>query len=149
MKVYAEVSLNGEPQTRIRTTVDMAGETNPKWDLQLNYAINKVSLHEPGLVVVVKLYCQRTLGDKYIGQVKIPVMGLLDSRRDEAEIEASFDVDGTKNGKLNISYTFVEMLNKHDHDKPSRWKKKLKVRLKVGFLVMVQGTCFVLTGGTI
>ncbi|XP_047961836.1 uncharacterized protein LOC125206638 [Salvia hispanica] len=101
MKVYAEVYFNGEPKTSIRTTVDMAGGMNPKWDLQLNYTINMASLDNPGLEVVVKvkLYCQRTWGgDKYIGEVNMPVNALFDRRTDGKE--ASFDVDGTENGKL-------------------------------------------------
>ncbi|XP_047957924.1 uncharacterized protein LOC125203587 [Salvia hispanica] len=142
MKVYAEVYFNGEPKTSIRTTVDMAGERNPKWDLQLNYTINKASLRKPGLEVVVKLYCKRTRGDKYISEVKIPVKALFARRR--AGQEASFDVAGTGNGKLNILYSFGRMFR---DEEPSCWVEAIRAGLRVLFVVMVQGTWFALSGG--
>ncbi|XP_047961833.1 protein SRC2 homolog [Salvia hispanica] len=138
MKVYAEVSLNGEPNTSMRTTVDTAGERNPRWDFPLNYTINKASLRNPGLEVVVKLYCQRILGDKFIGEVKIPVKGLFDSGP-KAKNELSFNVAGAGDGRLNILYSFGKTFTEQE---TSAWKKALKV----GFVVIAQGTWFVLTG---
>ncbi|KAL1533659.1 protein SRC2 [Salvia divinorum] len=138
MKVYAEVSLNGEPNTSKRTTVDMAGETNPRWNFPLDYTFEEASLRNPGLEVVVKLYCERTLGDRYIGEVNLSVKGLFDYGP-RVENVLSYNVAGAGDGKLNILYSFGNMFMA---PKPSVWKKALDV----GLGVMIQGTWFLLTG---
>ncbi|KAL1533663.1 protein SRC2 [Salvia divinorum] len=138
MKVYAEVSINGEPDTSMRTTVDKDGETNPRWNCLLEYTFEETSLRNPGLVVEVKLYCERTLGDRYIGEVNIPVKGLFDSGP-RVENVLSFNVAGTETGKLNILYSFGNMFMA---PKPSLGKKVLKAGLRV----MIEGTLFFFGG---
>ncbi|XP_057793064.1 protein SRC2 homolog [Salvia miltiorrhiza] len=137
MKVYAEISLNGKSETSKRTTVDLAGETNPKWNFPLDYTVNEASLRTPGLELVVKLFCQRTLGDRYIGEVKISVKSLFDSGP-RVENALTYAV-GTGDGKLNILYSFG---NTFMVPEPAFWKKALEV----GLVVMVRGTWFLLTG---
>ncbi|KAG6390372.1 hypothetical protein SASPL_148106 [Salvia splendens] len=138
MKVYAEVSINGDPKTSKRTTVNTDGETNPRWNFSLDYTIEEASLKNLGLVVVVKLYCERTLGDRYIGEVKISVKGLFDSGS-RSENELSYNVAGAGDGKLNILYSFGSMF---EAPKSSVWKKVLEV----GLAVMIEGVVFLLTG---
>ncbi|XP_047961815.1 protein SRC2 homolog [Salvia hispanica] len=137
MKVYAEVSINGEPDTSRLTTVDTEGETNPRWNFPLEYTIEEASLQNPELVVGVKLYCERTLGDRYIGEVNISVKGLFDYGP-RGENVLSYTVDGAGNGKLNILYSFG---NKFMAPKPSFGEKVLDV----GLSVMEQGTLFFLS----
>ncbi|KAG6390530.1 hypothetical protein SASPL_148268 [Salvia splendens] len=78
MKVYAEVSINREPDTSRLTTVDTDGETNPRWNFPLEYMIEEASLRNPRLVVGLKLNSERTLRERYIGEVNISVKGLFD-----------------------------------------------------------------------
>ncbi|KAG6390371.1 hypothetical protein SASPL_148105 [Salvia splendens] len=115
MRVYAEVSISGEPNTSKQTTVDLAGQTNPRWNFSLDYTFEEASLQKSELVVKVKLYCERTLGDK--------VKNVL-----------TYTVDGAGEGKVNITYCFG---NTFMAPKPSVWKKALRV--------MVQGTWFLLS----
>lgn len=138
MKVYAEVSLNGESETKMKTTVDTVGETNPRWNFTHNYTINESSVRAQGLEVVVKLHCERTLGDKRVGEVKIPVNNLFNSGI-RAVSEISYRVAGTPDGVVNILYSFGEMFLA---PKPSAWKGALTV----GKVVMVRGAWFLLTG---
>ncbi|KAG6388725.1 hypothetical protein SASPL_150157 [Salvia splendens] len=81
----------------------------------------------------MKVYAERTWGDKYIGEVKIPVKALFARRR--AGKEASIDVDGTEDGKLNVLYSFGRMFT---DEEPSSWIEALKAGFKVVFVVMVQ-----------
>ncbi|KAG6390369.1 hypothetical protein SASPL_148103 [Salvia splendens] len=143
MKVYAKVSFNGDPKTSMLTNVDTAGGSNPRWNSTFNYTINKASLRNPGLEVVVKLYCQGNLREVYIGEVKIPVKGLFDSGR-KAKKELRFNVAGAGDGRLNILYSFGKTFTDQE---PSAWKKALKAGLKVVYVVLVHGTWLVLTGG--
>ncbi|KAG6388720.1 hypothetical protein SASPL_150152 [Salvia splendens] len=100
--------------------------------------IDKASLQNPELVVGVKLYCERTLGDRYIGEVNLSVKALFD-HGPRVENVLSFSVDGTEGGKLNILYSFGNIFMA---PKLSLGKKVLDVGLKV----TVQGTLFFLTG---
>ncbi|KAG6390368.1 hypothetical protein SASPL_148102 [Salvia splendens] len=123
MKVYAEVSINGESKTSKRTTVDKDRGTNPRWICSLDYTFKEASLQNQGLLVVVKLYCERTLEDRYIGEVKLPVKALFDYGP-RVENVLTYTVDGAGDGKLNILYSFGNMFMA---PKPSVWKKAVWV----------------------
>ncbi|KAH6782716.1 hypothetical protein C2S51_008009 [Perilla frutescens var. frutescens] len=108
MKVYAEVSLNGEYETKKATTVDREGDTNPRWNFPFVYNVHGSYLRRPGLDVVVDLYCQRTLGDKFVGQVIIPINTLFQKGL-KSQRSLSYPIAGTRKGRLNILYCFEEM----------------------------------------
>ncbi|KAL6496776.1 hypothetical protein OROHE_027308 [Orobanche hederae] len=141
MKVYAEVNLlNGESQTSKRTAVDMVGETNPRWDFTLQYTINEADVvRESKLEVVVKLYCERTLRDLYVGEVKILVKSFFDSGLMGAVNELSYGVDGTPEGRLNMLYSFGDMFSV---EKPSIWTKAMEA----GAVVLKRGAWMVVAG---
>ncbi|KAL1543869.1 protein SRC2 [Salvia divinorum] len=107
MKVYAVVSLNREYETMRETTVDKYGNTNPRWNFPFVYSFNGSYLRQPGLDVVVDLFCERTLGDKLVGQVIIPVKSLFD-RGLRSQRSLSYPISGTRYAKLNILYCFEE-----------------------------------------
>ncbi|KAH6782714.1 hypothetical protein C2S51_008007 [Perilla frutescens var. frutescens] len=96
MKVYARASLNGT--NTIKTKVDKERETNPTWDFSCDFTVN---LKEAS-VLTVKLYCDRTQGDKCIGAIQIPVSDLFQWPEN---VTAAYPVAGTTHGKLNIRYT--------------------------------------------
>ncbi|KAH6832835.1 hypothetical protein C2S53_006082 [Perilla frutescens var. hirtella] len=112
MKVYAEVSLNGILETTTKSNVDEQGETNPMWSFVAGYTISEAAMQLPGVNLMVKLLCKRTIGDKLIGEVKIPLKNLFDTTHESADQEKilSYDVKGTPNGVLNISYSFGQKM---------------------------------------
>ncbi|KAH6782712.1 hypothetical protein C2S51_008005 [Perilla frutescens var. frutescens] len=111
MKVYAEVSLNGIPETTMKSDVDERGKTNPTWSFVTGYTVSEAAVQLPGINLVVKLLCKRTLGDKLVGEVKIPLKNLFDVARDSDQDKIrSYDVEGTSDGVLNISYSFSQKM---------------------------------------
>lgn len=99
--------------------VKIDGESDPDriWNLNLKVehtlpqpTPNQTSQDSQQLIV--KLFRKRSVGPtSYIGQVKICVTTLL-NKWDESQNESqnfdemSYDVEGTPNGKLKISYSF-------------------------------------------
>ena len=69
MKVYAVVTIGDEQETKKRTPVDRENETNPIWNCIFRYTVGELALNHDGVMIVIKLYCSRTLGDRYIGEV--------------------------------------------------------------------------------
>ncbi|KAH6782706.1 hypothetical protein C2S51_007999 [Perilla frutescens var. frutescens] len=112
MKVYAEVSLNGIPETTTESDVDKQGETIPTWSFIAGYTVSKAAVQLPGVNLVVKLLCKRTIGDKLIGEVKIPLKNLFDMAHESADQDKirHYNVEGTPNGVLNISYSFGQKM---------------------------------------
>ncbi|XP_016486229.1 protein SRC2 [Nicotiana tabacum] len=69
MKVHARVSIGSNPDTEKRTPTDTHGEINPAWNFSMKYTISESMIQYPNDMLVIKLYCQRKLGDRYIGEV--------------------------------------------------------------------------------
>ncbi|XP_034689095.1 protein SRC2-like [Vitis riparia] len=78
MKVYAKLSITGNSQTERTSPVDTEGETNPAWNFTTGYTIGKKAVEYQGIMLVIKLYCSRTLGDWYIGEVSVSFKDLFD-----------------------------------------------------------------------
>ena len=69
MKVYARVSIGSNTETEKRTPADKHGEINPAWNFMMRYTIGESAVQHYGAMLVIKLYCKRKLGDRYIGEV--------------------------------------------------------------------------------
>ncbi|PIN12993.1 hypothetical protein CDL12_14394 [Handroanthus impetiginosus] len=120
MKVYAKVSIEGsESKTTQETPVDLQGETDPRWNVQIEYTVSESVVQKPGVNLSIKLFCERSLGDRFIGEVNIPVKGLFDMGL-KAEKIMSYDVSGTPSGRLQILYSFGEKIWV---EKPRGWRK--------------------------
>ncbi|KAH6832846.1 hypothetical protein C2S53_014357 [Perilla frutescens var. hirtella] len=104
MKVYTVVSVNGSIRA---TNVDREGGTNPRWNSSFVYAIDEWDLRCRGLDVVVELFCERTLGDKFIGEVRIPVKNLFEMGL-KSHIILCYSVSSTCCGRLLILYYFED-----------------------------------------
>lgn len=81
MKVYGRVSLgsnNNNVETEKRTPADKHGETNPAWNWTVKYTIAESAVQHYSTMLVIKLYCKRKLGDRYIGEVHAPIKHLFD-----------------------------------------------------------------------
>ncbi|KAG6435962.1 hypothetical protein SASPL_100843 [Salvia splendens] len=149
MKVYAKVSLNEETGTITKTNVDTVGGLNPRWNFQVGYTISDSAFtgQRGAVQVVVKLYCDRTLGDKYLGEVRIPIESLFDFWY-RGVYEMSYWVTGTQHGRssLHISYRFDDVfyfMEQMDRRQQSAWERALRL----GWMVARQGIWFFLTGG--
>ncbi|THF95150.1 hypothetical protein TEA_020331 [Camellia sinensis var. sinensis] len=66
MKVHARVSINSLAEKR--TEADKHGGTSPKWSCTVEYTIGEYAVIQQGVMLVIKLYCERKLGDKYVGE---------------------------------------------------------------------------------
>ncbi|CAK9158325.1 unnamed protein product [Ilex paraguariensis] len=106
MKVYAVVTIAGKAKTERRTPVDKEGETNPTWNFTLQYMI--------GIEVVITLYCKRTLGDRYIGEVRTSIKQLYEQHPNvnggganilTRQVQSS---SGISQGELKFSFGFGE-----------------------------------------
>ncbi|CAL5385051.1 unnamed protein product [Camellia sinensis] len=114
MKVYGRVYVGGNPETERRTPTDKHGETNPAWNFSLKYTIGESAVKNYGVMVVIKLYCKRKLGDRYIGEVHTSVKELFDSCVYGGSAVVNFPVmKGSLNsqGVLRIAYRFGEKVN--------------------------------------
>ena len=143
MKVYAVVSLSGISETAMKTEADMEGETNPRWNTYIDYTVTESFLREGGLQVVVKLYCERTLGDKLVGEVRIDVKSLFD-RGIRVDKAISYKVAGTGDGRLNILYSFGDVFS-YSFGSDVVLAPKSSGGKKV-MAVMLRGAWFLLTG---
>lgn len=76
MKVYARVSIGNDPKTEKRTPIDLHGKTNPAWNFTMKYTIGESLVEHYSGMLVIKLYCKRKLGDRYIGEVHLSVKEL-------------------------------------------------------------------------
>ncbi|KAD5317818.1 hypothetical protein R6Q59_033140 [Mikania micrantha] len=78
MKVYAKVVIGGNQEMEKRTPVDKHGRTNPAWNYTMKYSIGEPWLQHHGTMLVIKLYCKRKLGDRYVGEVHQSLKQLFD-----------------------------------------------------------------------
>ncbi|KAI3496905.1 hypothetical protein L1887_39283 [Cichorium endivia] len=78
MKVYAKVLIGGNKTMEKRTFVDKHGKNNPAWNNTMHYTIGESWLQHHGTMLVIKLYCKRKLGDRYIGEVHQSLKQLYD-----------------------------------------------------------------------
>ncbi|CAK9183165.1 unnamed protein product [Ilex paraguariensis] len=114
MKVYAVVTIAGNAKTEKRTPVDKEGETNPTWNVTLQYMIGELAVQNEGIEVVITLYCKRTLGDRYIGEVRTSIKQLYEQHPNvnggganilTRQVQSS---SGISQGELKFSFGFGE-----------------------------------------
>ncbi|CAA0818485.1 soybean gene regulated by cold-2 [Striga hermonthica] len=118
MKVYARVSIggggHGPPANEKRTPPDKHGQTNPAWNFMMRYTISERMLESHNSSLVVKLYCKRKLGDRYVGEVHTSMKELFEcSKGSGGAAVLCFPVQrGCVNsqGGLRFSYRFGEKL---------------------------------------
>ncbi|KAK9291656.1 hypothetical protein L1049_020622 [Liquidambar formosana] len=112
MDVYAVVMIAGDERSRQKTPVDKDGGKSPKWKFHMKFTVNEELAQQNRLTLHFTLKSERTLGDKDIGEVHVPIKELLDSNGDgKTERELTYSVrksSGKEKGKLNFSYKFGE-----------------------------------------
>lgn len=115
MDVYAEVfiSSNSTHAPKQKTFVDKNCGTNPKWNHSMKFTLHESSLNKPGLYLTVRLKSERTLGDKEIGEVSVPVHDLFSQSTSNGTAERFVEYPviterGKPKGTLKFSYRFGE-----------------------------------------
>ncbi|XP_010548935.1 PREDICTED: protein SRC2 isoform X2 [Tarenaya hassleriana] len=82
MDAYAVVSIHGDDtqkNLKMKTPIDRSGGSNPTWNHAVKFSANDRLVRDGRLTLVVKLVCDRVLGDKEIGEVNVPVLELIGS----------------------------------------------------------------------
>ncbi|KAF5181812.1 Src2 [Thalictrum thalictroides] len=126
MDVYAVVSISGDLRSRQKTPVDHNSGKNPTWNYSIKFTIDENMAKQNRLILVFQLKSERSLGDKLIGEVHVPIKELLDNLGDgKAPQFVSYQVrkpDGKSKGVLNFSYKFgdkiVSEMPKYKGDEP-------------------------------
>ncbi|XP_038891256.1 protein SRC2 [Benincasa hispida] len=117
MDVYAVVSISGDPRgkSKQKTPVAKDGGTDPHWNYPMKFTIDEAAAQSNRLNLKIKLVSDRSLGDKKIGKVIVPIKQLLDesAKGDEEKSEriVNFSVrtmSGKEKGTVEFSYKFGE-----------------------------------------
>ncbi|KAF7150974.1 hypothetical protein RHSIM_Rhsim02G0010700 [Rhododendron simsii] len=107
---YAIVSISGHPKVsqQQRTAVDRSGNASPTWNFPLTFAVEESATRSNRLVVTFRIRCKRTLGDKDIGAVHVPLSELNGPTEDGELLQSvTYQVrsqSGKPKGELNFSY---------------------------------------------
>lgn len=112
MDVYALATIAGDLRSQQRTPVDRDGGKNPSWNSTLRFPVPVDPAAGNHLVIHIILRAERTLGDRDVGEVHIPLKELLDGVKDGAKF-VSYQVrkpgSGKAKGVLNLSYKLVDL----------------------------------------
>ncbi|KAJ6816560.1 putative protein SRC2 [Iris pallida] len=115
MDVYAIASIAGDPRSAQRTPVDRDGGRNPSWNHTVRFTVPD---KDPGgMVLHVLLRSERSMGDRDVGEVHVPLRELLDAvsaKQSQAPRFLSYQVRSPSSGKakgvLNISYKLSDLV---------------------------------------
>ncbi|CAN1195404.1 Protein SRC2 [Linum perenne] len=115
MDVYAIASIKGDPyntKQKHKTPVDKDSGPNPKWNHHVSFTVDEPSIQQNRLTVKFDIFSDRSLGDREIGEVNVPIKELFDEFRDsKGEKTVSYAVrtsGGKSKGTLTFSYKFGE-----------------------------------------
>ncbi|XP_059309539.1 protein SRC2-like [Lycium ferocissimum] len=116
MDVYAEVSIPSYytiAAHKQKTFIDKNSGTNPKWNHSMKFTLDESSLTKPRLYLIIRLKSERTLGDREIGEVSVPVNDLFNQSTSDGTTERFVEYpviteSGKPKGTLKFSYKFGE-----------------------------------------
>ncbi|XP_058224223.1 uncharacterized protein LOC131333619 [Rhododendron vialii] len=77
-RAYIVVTLAGDSVSRQRTPVDDRNGGKPHWNFTMRFEVERLKLQRNSAVLVFQLRRRRTIGDKDIGSVYVPVKELFD-----------------------------------------------------------------------
>uniref|UniRef100_A0A5B7A4U8 Putative cytokinesis protein sepA-like n=1 Tax=Davidia involucrata TaxID=16924 RepID=A0A5B7A4U8_DAVIN len=109
MDVYVVVSISGEQRTKQKTSVNRDGDYNPTWNFPMKFTVDESAAQQNQLILTFKLRCERSLGDKDVGEVNVPIKDLLATVGDGKVQFVSYQVrkpSGKPKGQFNFSYKF-------------------------------------------
>ncbi|CAL1393433.1 unnamed protein product [Linum trigynum] len=115
MDVYAVASIKGDPksskQQKHKTPVDKDCGPNPRWNHRVSFTVDEPSLHQNRLTIKFEIFSDRSLGDREIGEVNVPVKELFDAAGAAGEKSTTYAVrtpNGKSKGTLTFAYKFGE-----------------------------------------
>ncbi|XP_058082332.1 uncharacterized protein LOC131230422 [Magnolia sinica] len=120
MDVYAIVTLSIDPRSKQKTPVDRDGGKSPTWNFPMKFSVPDLPHNGPPLILHIQLRSDRSLGDRDIGEVHVPIKELLDtaasSKGDGSSGThfVSYQVrkpSGKPKGVLNFSFKFGEKVS--------------------------------------
>lgn len=114
LEVYAVVSIaGGDPRAKQRTPTDRDGGVNPAWNFPMKFMIDEVAAQQNRLTLVVNLRAERALGDRDVGEVRVPIKEIIADGNNKSVQFVRYQVrkpSGKAKGELNFSYQFSEKL---------------------------------------
>ncbi|XP_074311587.1 uncharacterized protein LOC141647343 [Silene latifolia] len=120
MDVYVIGSVSADPRSMQRTAVNKDGGVNPKWNHVMRFNVDESAARLNRLGLVFQIMSDRTLGDKEVGRVYVPLkelyeaVGVIDDQAFEVSKEEKYVVyqvqtsKGRFKGQLEFSFKFGE-----------------------------------------
>ncbi|KAL5564194.1 hypothetical protein UlMin_027358 [Ulmus minor] len=112
MDVCAVVSISGESKWKQKTPVDKYSGPNPQWNYPMKFTIVESAVQQNQLTLKIKLMSDRSLGDREIGEVHVPIKELLKNLGGhKSEKRSSYSVrlpNGKPKGTVNFAVKFGE-----------------------------------------
>ncbi|ERN16990.1 hypothetical protein AMTRI_Chr02g222450 [Amborella trichopoda] len=108
MEVYAVAYLSTDPRTKHRTTIDHSGDRNPSWNFPVKFSVPEAAIQQGHAALQVTIRAEKALGDKDVGEVKIPLKELFSGEQNTAKT-VTYQVlkpSGKPKGSLTFSYMF-------------------------------------------
>ncbi|KAG5541506.1 hypothetical protein RHGRI_021361 [Rhododendron griersonianum] len=111
-RAYVVVTLAGDSVvSRQRTPVDERNGGKPHWNFTMRFEVERSKLQRNSAVLVFQLRRRRTIGDKDIGSVYVPVKELFDDAGGtDCSRAVAFPVSsrsGKPKGVVYLSYVFI------------------------------------------
>ncbi|KAM0954345.1 putative C2 domain-containing protein [Dioscorea sansibarensis] len=107
LEVYAIAWLSSDPRTRHRTAPDREGRRNPNWNTTFRFALPSLPSATSATLHVL-LRTRRSLGDRDVGEVHVPLSELLSSPSGDSSSSLSYQVRRPSSrrpkGVLHLSY---------------------------------------------
>ncbi|KAJ0979846.1 hypothetical protein J5N97_015320 [Dioscorea zingiberensis] len=111
LDVYAIVWLSSDPRNRHRTAPDCEGRRNPNWNSTFRFTIPPLPAAASATLHVL-LRARRSLGDREVGEVHIPLRELLSSPAGDSSNSLSYQVRRPSSrrpkGVLHLSYNLSD-----------------------------------------
>ncbi|XP_074310289.1 protein SRC2-like [Silene latifolia] len=116
MDVYVVGSVSGDPRSMQQTAVDKDGGINPTWNHVMRFNVDESAARLNRLGLVFQIMSNRTLGDKEVGRVYVPLkelfddVGVIEEHPNEEKVVV-YQVQtstGRFKGQLEFSYKFGE-----------------------------------------
>ncbi|KAJ4846296.1 hypothetical protein Tsubulata_042179 [Turnera subulata] len=108
MDVYATVTIKGDPhkKQKQKTPVHRDSGPNPRWNYTMKFTLDEDSLQKDRLTLKIKVKSDRSLGDRPIGHVRVPLKELLEVKdKEQKQVSYSVRLPSGKN-KGTVVFTF-------------------------------------------
>ncbi|KAK1390478.1 C2 domain-containing protein [Heracleum sosnowskyi] len=117
LEVYAVVTISGgDPRAKQRTQTDKINGTNPTWNFPMKFTVDEMAAQQNHLTLVITLRAERALGDKDVGEVRVPMKEIMgDGKGVEFVNYQVRKASGKPKGELNFSYKFSEKIAGASH----------------------------------